>query len=476
MQGISCFINFNENLSKNAPYYNLLIRKIDLSDSDVSARNLWIGEHAALSSGTCGDIVTKISEGYQFTIAFRGTLSEPDSVKKELSPFGYHILSDKDAELALLCYIHFGEKCSEKLSGSFSFIIYDAMRRQVFAFSDKNTEYPLFYGKSNEGYVISSCLKGVFACPGIQKKLTKESVLDFVCAQNRTPHRIFEDVYVLPQKHSLKISVNGISEKECAVSPEAYEWQPKAFFNKGYGIISSQPVLDMAILDKILKNRHQNQERISLYTDKISEDILKAPVMLRNYSIDDGDVFYGLESSVSASGLPILSCCDYILPIAIRRAKGNDETLLFPAPDRFAPYKNYLSTLIKNNAIYPPLEKNFTTHEKSESTPVCYPTLIADHFDVKLESSVFSAKGHCNKEETQIRLYHSPVVKTALRHILLDIISKEHSPIIAFFRRSALLRLCEGSFSFLPDQSDCELMAYLIKLNMWFEQYRPRII
>lgn len=474
MQGISCFINFKENLSKNAPYYNLLLRKIDSSGTETPARNLWIGEQAALCSGSLGDIVTKISEGYQFTIAFFGSLCDTTSIKNELCSFGYHFLSDKDAELALLCYIHFGQGCYEKLSGSYSFIVYDSMRRQVFALSDKDAEFPLFYAKAGDGYVLSSSLKGIFACPEISKNLTTQSVLDLLCVQNRIPRRIFEDVYILPHAHSLRITAQGLFLKE---HHHFDKDTTQTFSNcKDYGIISTLPVIDMEILDRIIKMRRSNQEKISVYAEEFSDDIRNSPVILHNFSVDDGAVYSGLEASVTACGVPVLSDFDYRLPIAIRSAKGNDETLIFPAPDRFLPQKSYLSTLIKNDAFHRSVEKNFTTYTKSDGAFLRYPTLIADHFDVKLKTPVLFDRDYYNKEEILTGYTRTPAIKTALRHILLDIISKEHSPVLAFFKRSALLRLCEGSFSFLPNQSECELTAYLIKLNMWFEIFRPRII
>ena len=69
MNGISCFVNFKENLSKNVPYYKLLISQICEDHKDI-----WISEDVALGACPKSSIVTKICEGYQFTIAFFGTL------------------------------------------------------------------------------------------------------------------------------------------------------------------------------------------------------------------------------------------------------------------------------------------------------------------------------------------------------------------------------------------------------------------
>ncbi|MBQ7974888.1 MAG: hypothetical protein IJ300_04300, partial [Clostridia bacterium] len=101
-------MNFKNNLSKNIPYYDLLIRQINGTGENSFCGEPLICEQAVLFSGCT---LSKICEGYQFTIAFSGKIENSDELKCELSGFGYHFLTDKDAELALSAYIHFGEKC-----------------------------------------------------------------------------------------------------------------------------------------------------------------------------------------------------------------------------------------------------------------------------------------------------------------------------------------------------------------------------
>ena len=420
MKGISCFVNFKDNLNKNVPYYNLLMQKISGDD----LKSLWIGEQAALS----GNTVSKISEGYQFTIAFHGRLASEKAPKDELLSAGYHFLSEEDCELALLCYIHFGEKCVEKLCGEYSFIIYDSMRRQIFAVSGKDAKAPLFFGETHTGYVLSTSINGVLACPGVSANLSCQNILDLIAVKSHTSRCIFDKVFILMPGHSLKISATGISEKE--------------FFKK-------------------------NQEQTSAYEENSLTESIDFPVSFQHPPVDEGSIYYGLETSVLACGYPVLSDFDYILPHALRQAKGNDEVLYFPVPSK-PQCTSYLSTLIKNDAFYSSLEKNFSDYSQSIGTFLNYPAIMADYFETEIKPLYY-------KEETPPK-FNPFEVRTALRHILLDIISKEHAPILAFFRRSALLRLCEGGFTFSPGQSECQLTAYLIKLNMWFEKYHPRII
>lgn len=471
MSGISCLVNFKENLNKNVPYYNLLVRQINGLDRSVPSSKPWIGEDAAFCADSPCDIVSKICEGYQFTIAFSGEIICKDQIKKELSASGYHFLTDKDAELALLLYIHFGEKCYEKLLGSFSFIIYDAMRRQIFVLCDPDSSIPIFYSKTDSGYILASSLKGILASPGTKKILSGNNLLGLLSAQNRISQTVFEDIYILPPKTFLKISRFGL--KTCTYpisSASETASSAKKLSAHGTGIILSGTSADQSILENLSHEQEKEHCRISLYTEKCPDDFKRFPIKVHNLSIDAGTVFYGLESCVSACGFPFVSDWDYLLPIAFRGAKGTDETLFFSEPDRFYKSKTYISTLIKNGAFYHPIENNLSEYTPEASVFPSYTGLIADSYGITAKTAAYC------KEAPHRTNYPSMAVKTALRHILLDIIAKEHSPVVAFFKRTSLLKLCEGGFVFSPGESECELTAYLIKLNMWFEMYQPRII
>lgn len=471
MKGISCLLNFKNNLSKNIPYYDLLIRQINGTLTE-SSQEPWICEKAVLCSDSSGSIVTKICEGYQFTITFFGDILNGDALKGELSAFGYPFLTDKDAEIALLAYIHFGEKCAHKLTGEFAFIIYDAMRRQVFAMSSKSGTVPVFYAKTKDGYVLSSSLKGILSHPDIRKRLSAKSLLELLACQNRISSCIFEDVYMLPGCSFLKISKNGVKKGE-------YK-EPDAILSKNYapnakdaGIILSGTVSDIVLLENLSKVQEKEYLRVSVYAEKFPDASERFSTKKQHLLIDDGTILWALETAVASCGFPFLSNYDYLLPIALKRAKGTAETLHFPFPDHSYPKKNYIQTLIKNDAFYNPLKDNMKDYLPDSDILPSYPSLIASAFETEIQTP--QAKSTIYNEETPSQIV-SPRIKTALRHILLDIISKDHSPIIAFFKRSALLRLCEGGFTFSENESESELIAYLIKLNMWFEMNKPRII
>lgn len=469
MRGVSCLVNFKNNLSKNVPYYDLLIRQINGSASDSPGESPWICEQAVLFSECT---LSKICEGYQFTIGFSGNISNGDELKSELSAFGYHFLTDKDAEIALFAYIHYGEKCGQKLAGDFAFIVYDAMRRQGFAISSGDGSVPVFYAKTKDGYALSTSLKGILSHPDIQKRISGETLLELLSCQNRISSCIFEDVYMLAGGSFLKISKCGIKKGEYKASADPVHKIDTSGIKQA-GVILSGTALDLETLESLAHLSKNQHTRTSIYAEKFSDDFGRFSTRNQHLLTDDGTVLWALEATVSACGFPFLSSCDFLIPMALKRAKGGNETLFFAFPDRFYPQKNYIQTLIKNHVFYNALEGNIKDYIPQGNIVPSYPSLISGAFGTEIKTPPFAS--YIYNEETQ-DFCVSQRIKTALRHILLDIISREHSPIIAFFKRSALLRLCEGGFSFEKNENESQLIAYLIKLNLWFEMYRPRII
>lgn len=464
MSGLSCLVNFKNSISKNIPYYDLLIRQIC---GTASGDEPWISTQAILFSGCT---LSKICEGYQFTIAFLGRLFNGDNLKSELSGFGYHFLTHKDAEIALACYIHFGEKCGEKLDGEFAFVIYDSMRRQVFAITDSVGSAPVFYAKARDEYVISTSLNGIFAHPDVPKKISAQSLLELLSCQSHIPNCLMDDVYTLPAGSFLKISKDGV-KKGLYTPPDRLSKKTLPCIKRP-GVILSQPRLDLDLLEKldpVSKNEHI---RTSIYAEKFSDDFKGFATRNQHLLVDDGTVLWALETVVTACGFPSVSSYDFLLPMALKRAKGRNETLFFAFPDRYIPKTNYISTLIANGAFYGAIEENIKNYSPVGDILIPYPSMIADYFETSISTP--DLMNIYNEENIPPQV--SGRIKTALRHILLDIISREHSPIIAFFKRSALLRLCEGGFSFGENQYESQLIAYLIKLNMWFESNRPRIV
>ena len=217
---------------------------------------------------------------------------------------------------------------------------------------------------------------------------------------------------------------------------------------------------DDLLLQKIADDSTSKNTAFNLYAEKFPQLPGNYLFNRQHLPIDEGTVYNALETVVYACGFPFVSDFDYSLPVALKRAKGTDKSLLFSVPDYFFPCRNYAGTLIKNGAFHDVIEKNIQDFIPNTCLFPSYPTLISNFMSMEIST-------HFPGGTLSLHSQLSQKFRTILRRILLDIISKDHAPLLAFFKRSELLRLCEGGFAF---------SAYLVKLNMWFEIFSPKIV
>lgn len=476
MSMISCIVNFKENLNKNVPYCNLLLGQINDAGVPRQSTDTRICEHAALCISQGGDTVSKICEGYQFVIVFSGILWDTDAVRQELDDFGYRFTDGSDAELALFCYIHFGEKSPLKLFGSFSYIIYDSMRRQVFAAADSSASVPLFYASVGNTTVISSHIGGILAHPEARAEISPVGISELLGVPRKISGGIFEGIHMLPPAHILKITTSAAFEKSyaaqskpCVVpsaSPELYAALPHA---ENVSMIFSGTDADKRLLTLLAENQAKNSRRITVYSVDFSELFKEYCVRWQKIPLDKEAVLYGLEKAVGSCGIPTLSPSDFLLPIIFRHLCSKDEAVFAALTDAGDNCRNYLQLLIKNAAFHPAVARSVVLPEPEHEIILNSSRLIAQSFGISLSTPIL---GSVSTENSM-----PAAMKTSLRHILLEIISKDSSPILAFFRRPALLRLCEGNFDLSDAElSEGELISYIIKLNIWLEQYHPTLI
>ncbi len=226
MCGIAGIVNFKKNMFAYEAYNRLLVRDIanTLSHKYPDTSNEWVGEHAAFSHMGLSGIDTegtkqpmkKTVEGYEFVITFDGELYNTDELKNDLIKCGYIFTTNKDTEVLLYSYIHYGVKCCEKLNGIYSFSIWDSMRQQIFICRDRFGVKPLFYAKHKDTIIFASEIKALFSYPNFTPKIDKNGLCElFAFFPNKIPGVcIFKDVEELKPATYIIINRLGFFEKQ----------------------------------------------------------------------------------------------------------------------------------------------------------------------------------------------------------------------------------------------------------------------
>lgn len=400
---------FGEKLTENITYYNELLKNM----GEVTAPdniNVKICEECAV----CGaDVLSKICEGYQFLIAFSGELENREALILKLSAYGYHFSEKNDAEAALFSYIHFGEDAKNLLFGDFSLIIYDSMRHQVFAYSSDD-EFPLFYRSIGGKTLISSSCASLLLQDEEKLCLSPVTLSPYLVGAARFPHEIFDGVFLLTSGSALKIK-NGKLGSSCA---------PKSMR---------------------LKKKRGSYQKIERFLPE---------------NFCEQDIYNSISKCVQVLGVPLLSECDFLMPLSFDGKNNASKLCLCPFNQDVMPF------LEGNNFYYPAVLKTLIPTKCEDFSTLSPEEALSAYYAI--DACVTDCGENLGTET--IKKFLVP-----LRRILLGIIAKNDSPILAFFKRHTLLSFCEGAYS-VDSGFEIALLAYFIKLNIWLLEYSPRLI
>ena len=109
-------------------------------------------------------------------IVFNGEIYNYRELRKELEDKGVTFRSQGDAEVLLNLYLEEGENCLNKLSGIFSFAIWDTQNEHLFIARDNYGVKPLYYAVTSEGFYFASEIKSLLCVESVQSGINLDSL------------------------------------------------------------------------------------------------------------------------------------------------------------------------------------------------------------------------------------------------------------------------------------------------------------
>lgn len=175
MCGIAGFCDFTEDLTKNAEENKMIAEKMGHTLHHRGPDNFgsYLNEHVAFAHSRLSVIdpaggaqpMTRIVDGFEYTIIYNGELYNTEELKKNLSQKGYSFTTTSDTEILLYCYIAYGEETPNYLNGIFSFAVWDGLHRAVYLCRDRFGIKPLFYSVFKNRFLFGSEPKAILAYP-----------------------------------------------------------------------------------------------------------------------------------------------------------------------------------------------------------------------------------------------------------------------------------------------------------------------
>lgn len=124
-----------------------------------------------------------------------------------------------DSQLVLISYKKWNKSCVDHLVGSFAFVIWDKVTKELFIARDHTGKKTFYYYNSDEIFVFSSLIEPIFEISQIKRRLNDEYISDFLSmisvSHDLNPvNTIYEKILQLPPAHTMLVNKKSVSFRE----------------------------------------------------------------------------------------------------------------------------------------------------------------------------------------------------------------------------------------------------------------------
>jgi asparagine synthase (glutamine-hydrolysing) len=148
------------------------------------------------------------SQDGRFVMVFNGEIYNYLELREELKKEGYVFRTQTDSEVLLTSYIHWGEECLHKFNGMWAFVIFDKIKKTIFAARDRYGVKPFYYTSNEHYFAFGSEIPPLLLIPENKPKPDYQSIYDFLVFNrtDQTERTFFETIKILQHGHSFKFS------------------------------------------------------------------------------------------------------------------------------------------------------------------------------------------------------------------------------------------------------------------------------
>ena len=167
-----------------------------------------------------------ISQSGNLVLIYNGEIYNHLELKKLLMDNGEEFIGHSDTEILLLCLQKWGLlKTLNKISGMFSFALWDINERAIYLARDRVGEKPLYYGWAKNIFIFASELKSIIIHPKFSKEINNGALISQIrYGYISCPQSIYKNIWKLPPGSFLKISLDSIQHHSLS-KPNEY-WSP----------------------------------------------------------------------------------------------------------------------------------------------------------------------------------------------------------------------------------------------------------
>lgn len=191
---------------------------------DFVANPVHLGHARLAIIDIAGGTQPMVCDGGRLIIVYNGEVYNFVELRAELERRGVAFTTDSDTEVIPLGYKLFGPDFFARMIGIFAFALVDLERKRLFLVRDHFGIKPLYYARTAETIVFSSCARAVALHPGVDRSLNVDAIRDYLQFRY-VPNgkHFFAGIETLPPATILEYGFNGSFETRTYWSPRRRE-------------------------------------------------------------------------------------------------------------------------------------------------------------------------------------------------------------------------------------------------------------
>jgi asparagine synthase (glutamine-hydrolysing) len=146
-------------------------------------------------------------------IVFNGEIYNHADLRQKMIARGHTYRTYSDTESIVHLYEEYGADCVQHLRGMFAFVIWDKVRRKLFAARDRMGIKPFCYRLLDGVFLYGSEIKALLAYPGVGAEFNQGVLSEYLAfGYVSGEETLFSGIRKLPAGHTLELSESGTVE------------------------------------------------------------------------------------------------------------------------------------------------------------------------------------------------------------------------------------------------------------------------
>ena len=162
-----------------------------------------------------GDTLPRTSASGNLVLTAHARLDNRDELFGKLNISSPERAKMPDSSLILQAYEKWGQECPEHLIGDWCFGIWDKSRRTLFLARDHYGNTGLYYYQNARLFAFASCLKGLFALPGVPRQPNPLRIAQVLVSwPEHGEATCYQEIKRLPPAHLITVSRENVARRQ----------------------------------------------------------------------------------------------------------------------------------------------------------------------------------------------------------------------------------------------------------------------